>query len=347
MKIGVLTWYYGANYGAKAQAYALAQILSKMGHSVQMLNFKTVGYEKLNISTNLNVEHAKHHPILYLKCHLRVRRFQKFNRHFKETSSVKSGEEIDNLNLDYVILGSDAIFNVKHKLFNKIYMGVGINKTKKIAYAPSCEDLSPDFKLKAEYVDSLKHFFNISVRDVNTKRLLKNNTGLDASIVADPTLLYSFRDIASTWNESNYILIYTFSDWSVYQEQIKSYADKKGLEIVSVGRYCRWADKSYTAASFEKWVCSFRRASYVFTDSFHGTVFALKNNKQIVLCSRPDKSAKIESLLRAVGIQERFYSGNESVDEYLQNAVIDYSEVNNRMKELVDNSLEYLTNSIV
>ena len=122
MKIGVLTWYYGANYGAKAQAYALAQILSKMGHSVQMLNFKTVGYEKLNISTNLNVEHAKHHPILYLKCHLRVRRFQKFNRHFKETSSVKSGEEIDNLNLDYVILGSDAIFNVKHKLFNKIYM---------------------------------------------------------------------------------------------------------------------------------------------------------------------------------------------------------------------------------
>ena len=75
MKIGILTWYYGANYGAKAQAYALNQVVSHLGHTVQMVNYKTNGFEKVNIGTNLNVERAKHHPVLYLKCLWRVKNF--------------------------------------------------------------------------------------------------------------------------------------------------------------------------------------------------------------------------------------------------------------------------------
>ena len=58
MKVGILTWYFGANYGAKAQAYALQQTILKLGYEVCMINYKPEVYKKVNIGTNLNVEHA-------------------------------------------------------------------------------------------------------------------------------------------------------------------------------------------------------------------------------------------------------------------------------------------------
>ena len=36
-KIGVLTWHYGANYGAKAQSYALQQTIKSLGYDVFMI----------------------------------------------------------------------------------------------------------------------------------------------------------------------------------------------------------------------------------------------------------------------------------------------------------------------
>lgn len=346
MKIGILTWYYGANYGAKAQAYALYKVTSDFGHSVEMVNYKAENYKSINIGTNLNVVHAKHHPLLYMQCLLRVKKFSQINKYFDETVAVKTGEDVDRLGLDCVIFGSDAIFNVEHKLFDKIYMGVGIKETKKISYAPSCEDLSPDFKLSEECINSLQHFSSLSVRDKNTKQLLLQNTQIDAVEVLDPTLLYDFMDINTVWEENNYLLIYTFSDWSVFQTQIQAFAKEKGLRIVAIGRKCKWADKSYMSASFEQWICSFRNASYVFTDSFHGTVFSIKNNKQIILSSRPDKRAKIESLLKMAGISRRFYDGLDSIENYINKSAIDYSIVNQNIRKLIDCSIEYLQKSL-
>ena len=164
--------------------------------------------------------------------------------------------------------------------------------------------------------------------------------------VLDPTLLYDFVDISTRWDEKDYILIYTFSDWSIYQKQIQLFAKDHGLKIIAVGRYCKWAYRSYTAASFEQWICSFRKATYVLTDSFHGTVFSIKNNKQMILCSRPDKRAKIESLLNDARIQRKFYDGKESIETYLQAVTIDYQEVNQSMKKLVDFSMAYLQKSL-
>lgn len=40
MKVGILTWYRGANYGARAQSYALQQILKGMGYEVYMIDYR-------------------------------------------------------------------------------------------------------------------------------------------------------------------------------------------------------------------------------------------------------------------------------------------------------------------
>lgn len=346
MKVGILTWYFGANYGAKAQAYALQQTILKLGYEVCMINYKPEVYKKVNIGTNLNVEHAKRHPLLYYKCIRRVKKLWHFNKKYNETCCVKAGTDIDDLNLDYIVFGSDAIFNVEHVLFRDIYMGVGIEKTKKISYAPSCEDLNPNYRLNEQCVESLKQFKSISVRDEHTQELILKNVNRKAIRVLDPTLLYDFRNITTEWDEENYILIYTFSAWNQYRQQLKEFAKSKGLRIVAVGRYCDWADKCYVSASFEEWICSFRKASYVFTDSFHGTVFSIKNSKEIILCSRIDKRDKIQSLLNDAGIHRGFYSGKNLIEDYLIDEPIDYSMVNKNINKYVTESIDFLKKSL-
>lgn len=346
MKVGIMTWYFGANYGAKAQSYALMKTLSGMGHDTYMVNYKPDVYKSMNRHTSINIKKRKYHPFLVLKGLLRNRRFEQFNSHYNETKKIIKFDDVDQLKLDYVVFGSDAIFNVWHKLFRYIYMGVGINKTKKISYAPSCEYLDPDYELDRECIDSLKQFCALSVRDENTGKLLKKNIGLSAKRVLDPTLLYDFNDITCKWREDKYILIYSFFDWEQYQNQLREFANSKGLKIIAIGRYCKWADKSYMAASFEQWICSFRNAAYVFTDSFHGTVFAIKNNKELILCARSDKEDKIKSLLVDFGIDRPFYDGSMSIDQYIEDYPMDYNTINQKKNNLVKESLLFIDKSI-
>lgn len=175
-----------------------------------MINYKPEVYKKVNIGTNLNVEHAKRHPLLYYKCIRRVKKLWHFNKKYNETCCVKAGTDIDDLNLDYIVFGSDAIFNVEHVLFRDIYMGVGIEKTKKISYAPSCEDLNPNYRLNEQCIESLKQFKSISVRDEHTQELILKNVNRKAIRVLDPTLLYDFTRMMTT---SDYGLAATFSSW--------------------------------------------------------------------------------------------------------------------------------------
>lgn len=346
MKIGVLTWYFGANYGAQAQAYALQQVITSLGAECVMINYHPPTYKKVNIAVSMNYKHLKRHPILAISCLVRCYNFSKGNKRYNQSVSVCNGEQIDELGVDCIVFGSDAIFNVLHKMYTDLYMGVGINKKRKVAYAPSCEDLPADYKLKADCIESIKQFSHVAVRDKNTKKLIEFNTGVDAEIVLDPTLLYDFQEITSLWREKNYILIYSFSDWDIYKTELQQFACSRKLRIIAVGRYCAWADRSYNAASFEKWICSFRNAAYVFTDSFHGTVFAIKNEKEIILCGRKDKEEKIKSLLCDAGISRRFYNGEESIEHYLENSPIDYREVRNNISECIEHSKTFLKNSL-
>ena len=42
MKIGIMTWHYGANHGAILQAYALKKVIEDMGHETVLLPFEEI-----------------------------------------------------------------------------------------------------------------------------------------------------------------------------------------------------------------------------------------------------------------------------------------------------------------
>lgn len=343
MKIGILTWFYGANYGAKAQAFALQETIKALGHEPCMINYKNPNYVMVNMKMNLfnreKILNSVWNSII--RCH----RFEKSNSIYYISPKVHDAIEIDKLDLDCVVLGSDAIFNQNHPLFSEIYYGVDLH-TSKIVFSPSCESLSPNTVLSDDIIASLKEMKAISVRDIYTQKLIINNIGIKPIITLDPTMLYDFQDIKANFFYEGYVLIYTFSEWNEYGTLFRDFANKRGLKIVAVGRVCSWADYSMPNASFSEWVESFRNAEIVITDSFHGTVFSIKNKKEFILLSRVNKTEKISSLMKEINIDKSFYNGKGSIDEYLENNSIDYLEAKDVCDREITKSIHFLKEAI-
>lgn len=97
----------------------------------------------------------------------------------------------------------------------------------------------------------------------------------------DPTFLYDYKEYEHSLPVDKYILVYSFSEWKNYGAKVREYAKEHDLKIVSIGRKICWADKSYDIIGLEEWLGAFASAELVITDSFHGTVFALKNKKSL------------------------------------------------------------------
>ena len=332
--VGIMTWFFAANYGAKAQAYAMQKVLESLSYDAYMINYKPM----LACAKEFWSEHNK--PVTTIK---RFNSLRKAIRLFNLTKTVKDATDVNLLNFDSIIFGSDAIFNVLHPMFNPIYYGVGIT-TNKIAFSPSCEYLSPQTVLEEDIKKSLKEFRGISVRDKNTAELISTNIDVKPIITCDPTILYNYDEIDEFPIDDNYLLVYSFSDWKDYSDKVKKYAKTNGLKIVSVGQKCTWSDMDLNSCSLEVWISAFKHASIIFTDSFHGTVFSIKNNKDFILCGRKDKSAKICSLLNDLCIDKQFYKGND-IENYL-NQKIDYKTVNDRLNEIKNISIDYLKDNL-
>lgn len=342
-KIGIMTWYYGANYGALAQSIALYNAIKNQGYDCAFINYKPKKYIKTLRYANLP-KRRELYRIDRVIDGLRKIKNLSTTSYFTVTKPVKSVAGINGLGLDKIVFGSDAIFNIKHPMCESLFYGVGIT-CKKVTYSPSCEYLDPEYVLPNEYKKSLCEMEKISVRDVNTYNLVEKNTGIKPQITLDPTFLYDFAGIGEDVCQDKYLLMYSFSAWNVYGSQISTYAKKNGLKIVCLGQRVKWADISIENATFEQWIGAFRKASIVMTDSFHGTVFSIKNGKQIILCGRKDKRAKIDSLLKQVGITIDVFEG-EKVEQYLEKNTIDYAEKQPVIDREIEESRKYLVDAL-
>lgn len=342
MKIGILTWFFAANYGAKAHTFALQEYLKEKGYEVEFVNYRPTRSFQLNLLMNIEKPLRINQIIFGI---MRCVKLKMFNSNYKCSKKVSSSSEINQLGYDIIILGSDEVFNSIHPLHDKIYFGADIN-IPCISYAPSAGQASADICLSQEIKKSIKKIKNISVRDEHTRTLIKNNVEKKIDVVCDPTFLYDFKKISKPLNVDKYVLIYSFNDLSEYKESIKQYSKSHNLKIVMIGKYSKWVDKSYPSLSLNKWTGAFQNAKLVITDSFHGSVFAIKNQVECVVIDRSDKTNKISNLFNYLGIKKSFYHGNESIDDYIMQNTIDYDLINNNITKRLQESKEFLRTSL-
>lgn len=319
MKIGILTWYFGMNHGARAHTYALLHTLRMFGYDAEIIRYRP-WREYIDVEPYWFV--SRNIPLMMKRFKYR-QYFSRSEKDYKFLSRVvHSAKEVDCLGYDLIILGSDEIFNINHLITSKdyTYFGVGIEMTPKITYAVSCGQSSEDTKWPKEVVDAVKGIRALSVRDQNSRKILERNTGRLSEVVLDPTLLLDFSKLIDPdWKHKDYILIYTFGGVEEYKNEIIQYAHEHNLKIVCVGNDFSWADIRVQYPRQETWYAAFAYASLVITNSFHGTIFAIKNKVPFVNILMADKETKIANLLEQFGMdfKDRLINKHHRIEDCL------------------------------
>lgn len=332
MKIGICTLCSSYNFGAFLQAYALQQKLKEFGLEVEFLNLKKIDFEKIIYLKNKSIK-----KVLY-----NLGQVKKFEDDSKKLNIAKKryNKEI----YDAIIVGSDELWNVKNQSFKHYdeYFGINLNSQNIIAYAPSCNNIIPENLIKYNSKYDFKQFSFLSGRDENTVNLIEKISGRKAELVLDPTFLIDDYNKYIVYNNNeNYIAVYGYSFTNEQISQIKEFASRRGLKLFSLGLYNSWCDRNIKMNAFE-FLGYLKNASYIFTSTFHGTIFSIILEKNFVTFS--NNSSKIKFLLEEFELKEIDFTNKNINEENLEK--IDYIKINKIKEKYKESSLNYLKNAL-
>jgi polysaccharide pyruvyl transferase WcaK-like protein len=354
MKIGILTFHHTTNYGATLQAYGLWKTIKSEGHDVEFIDYRPYIAAKqywrpiLPFKFEKNKVYVRHHALKELLKYLKMRLFLRSNMHLSK-SYTRAGLKNFDRHYDVVICGSDQIWCLNgYRGFDPSYFLDFVdhqNTCRKISYAASfgkTEDLGKNKNLIRQLISQ---FDAISVRDSNSLRLIEQECNRQATRVLDPTFLIEYSEIlAEPKFEKDYLLIYNEGSVKKGEENfIKSIADTNNLDIISIGKYNRIATKNLIGIGPEEWLGYFSKASYIVTNTYHGTIFSIIFKKPFTVLSSKGKTQKTNDLLKHLDLEKRIgLEGREMgyvPEEYLN---INYNLVYDKLQEDVLRSKTYL-----
>lgn len=205
MNIGIVTWVTYHNYGTFLQAYALQEVLRKMGHNPHLIDDSHLIQKYLKL-VNPAWKVALLPLIKMLQCiwsdEARTRlKMSRGYRHFRSKHlSVVNIQESEQIGTDLYVTGSDQVWSpIATPLtapFKEIYSHyfLAFTDKKKISYAPSVKIEDSDTycdNLISRWLESYSH---ISVRESYGARALSKITDKRIDVVLDPTLLLEASD---------------------------------------------------------------------------------------------------------------------------------------------------------
>ena len=355
MKICILTFEFNYNYGAVLQAYALSFTLRKYGHEVWIMNR---GWENYSGEKN---RHFKLKDLLgeLMGRFVTLKAFLDFkSQYLNLTSPVKDYQDLcfKSDAFDAVIVGSDQIWN--DEIFQ--YMGLYYfaesfhHVSKKIAYAVSFgkDSFTVPERFKDELLTALHGFNALSVRESSGIKIL-SDLGFKSSLVLDPTLLLAPSDFPVGKRKHNYKYVCRFllDETPIKRDFLRKFSNN--LSLKEVNNYLN-LDCSFPIVKkvvnnkyipIPEWLSNIKNAEFVLTDSFHGMVFSILFHKQfLVFQNKKRGNARFESLLGKLDLLNHLISEGEEYN--LRYKLIDYKQVDEKLKELRDKSMSFLVDSL-
>lgn len=369
LQIGILTLPMNRNYGGNLQAFALMRTLRKLGHQPLLLNRRHSSKEPSTAPDDLarDAEIPLYADRIGLGGNVQNRIF--VEKHVTPISreyysSAALGRQIDGYGLDAVIVGSDQVWRPKYarsilRDFFLEFLDQSDRPTKRISYAASFGSEKDEYGPveKALATPLLKSFDAVSVREDSAVTLCRDMFGVEAQHVLDPTLLLSQDDYTDLLSEDqraasgDHLLTYVLDATSDKLDVITCISEALSIEPrTTSGLPFEAADPLKSKAgdkTVEGWLASFRNAAFVVTDSFHGVAFSIIFNKPFVAYGNAERGlARFQSLLKAVGLQDRIVVSSDEVDLNRLLRPIDWPAVNRRLAGLRARSLKFLTDAL-
>lgn len=363
-KIAILTLPLSLNYGGDLQAYALQQVLLKLGYEVCVLNFKDK--ETLNYRQVLSKIKRAFFFREILNLEKSRRNFVKKNINITPVLYTAAGIKyyIQNNQIDTIIVGSDQVWRKDYvmphtsDMLNYFLNFISEQKVNKISYAASfgIDQWQFDDAMTQEIKTLLHGFKKVSVREDSAKKLCKEYLQLPSEHVLDPTMLVDIENYESLIREVetdqsikkcqgkifSYVLD-TSADKTEIQNMISHLLDKPLIHNKVLNFF---QQKKNTAerinVGVENWLLAFKYCDYIITDSFHGTVFSILFKKPfVVLINKQRGATRFTSLLNMFDLGDRIVNDkNDLNEEFLYK--IDYDTVHRKLNELKKNSLKFL-----
>ncbi len=360
MKIGIISMQRVINYGSFLQAYGLKSLLEEMGHEVTFIDYKegkpVVPYSKKEeVKFNL----LRLAPVLYandfIKYYILKRREFPFEYRLFYLKDLGVGYKRMNSKVDVAVIGSDEVFNClqdgPNVGFSPMLFGQGINANKVISYAASFGYTDIDglekYGVKERVSKYLKTFAAISVRDNNSMEIVKELTGQCPELNLDPVLMYDYEIPKKKIKLKDYVILYTYRSRKYSEEEkqiIQEFCRKNNKKLASIGNSQDWVKHHIHANPFEM-LAYIKAADYIITDTFHGTVFSIKYNKQFAVLIRPDNKQKLSDLVNRLGQSDRIITSFDQIQEMYEKKS-DFTETNEIIRKEKEHAREYLKTNL-
>lgn len=360
-KTATITWITYSNFGTYLQAFALQQFIKSLGYENKILDDSNFIYKKFYWKYELKK--------FFLSFSKSYRMYNKYNKlsmkHYKDFKNkfIDLEYNINNvyLNSQYEIFicGSDQIWRpfLLNRNPNSGFYYASFSHNKKISYAPSIGVSTIPIEFYPKYKEYLKDFSFLSLREEQGIKEIKKITGKHIEQVVDPTLLLSKEE----WNRllpqkniknNKYVLCYLLTPNIKYITTARNYAKKHGLIMkmfFNDRTYYYYSDELICAGPLE-FLDAIRNADYIFTDSFHGSIFSAIFEKQFITFKRftdnaQSQNSRVENLLKMFNLPNRLISSNDlDFIEKLQD--IDYNTLQKSLNPFIEHSKQYIIKAL-
>lgn len=377
--IGVCIKYFHENYGGMLQAYATVSMLEARG-----LDYELIQYEKKLTLTGmikslprllngvllndkyeafLKKKGMKQHPDFAKNDAIRMNAFRKFKEaHFTKLSPVFKGYEAlckGAERYSAVVTGSDQLWSpagLPTKYYNLQFVPDNIRK---VSYASSFGVKNIPWYQKKRTAAFLNRLDYISMRENRGSEIVKELTGKDVPTILDPVFMFDKEGWEKLIQvneeiEEPYIFAYFLGETAEHREAVKKAAKKLGCKIVTLRHLDQYVpndecfgDIALYDVAPDRFLNLLRGASYVCTDSFHGSCFSIIHKIPFVTFNRyaegakHSKNSRIDTLCGNLGLQDRRHNAKFTLDKQLTSA-IDWDLVQAKLLKLKRDADKYL-----
>lgn len=337
MRVGIVTVHDSSNLGSYLQALGMQEVIKSHGDIPYIVETRShfttlclyLGYNNAppvrSIKSFLRFAiKSLRHPKPVLRAY---KKYKAYKRDWDRFEKVIKFKKYNKNNLDAILLGSDEIWNMNQPAFvNPLMYGIGFDVEKKSAYAISVGNVPVEqFCKYTKLLNGIKNLDGILVRDEYTREVL-GQCGIQANErICDPTLQVDIRKYMKPKSEfllpeDKYMIVYSYGINEKFQSVIKQFAKEKGLKTVAVSLHQHWCDEYFNCSPLE-FGAVLENAEYVFTTTFHGTIFSSLYHKKFV--SLP-ASQKVGDVLNLLGLKECEISQDIGYDEFCEKINLDH-----------------------
>ena len=345
MRIGILTFHSGFNYGAFFQAYSLQKAISDLGHDCYIIDYKNFRHTYLEYRAALVSKDILTFPDRLL----RVFKFITAQKNLRRTKRYFTIEGTALNQFDVIVFGSDEIWNLDNCLMgvDDVYFGKGVELPKRVSYAASFGSFSNGSDtLPREYVNYLGAFSFLSVRDNNSLHILNTSITGNSELVPDPTFLYDVlekRQFPQRLQGVRYLALYATEISDHLKEDIIAFSREKKIKIVAIGYGKEWADMNLVNLGPFEFLGAISNATFIFTNMFHGTIFSILSEKQFCIELSGYRQNKFFPMLTRLQVYDRIYGEHLSV---MLEKPVDYTKVGPCVKTYAKTGIDFLSEAL-